>query len=42
MSQKELISPIHQIVFRARLRRIPFIAIGDGGNELGMVRKVKG
>jgi len=47
MTAKGLIAPLHKIVDRVNLRnsqeenlgkgRVYFIAIGDGGNEMGMV-----
>jgi len=39
MTSKGLIAPLHLIVDMARKRhgdKVPFIAIGDGGNEMGM------
>lgn len=36
MNEKGLIAPLHRIVTHARENNVKFIAIGDGGNELGM------
>jgi hypothetical protein len=36
MTEKQLIAPIHTLVELAMSRGTPFLAIGDGGNELGM------
>jgi hypothetical protein len=33
MNEKGLIAPLHELVEKAK---VPFLAIGDGGNELGM------
>ena len=36
MTSRGLIAPVHNIVDRVRNRNVLFVAIGDGGNELGM------
>ena len=33
---KGLVAPLHKLVQQVQQRHIPFIAIGDGGNEMGM------
>ena len=36
MNARGLIAPLHLFVERAHAAGVPFVAIGDGGNELGM------
>lgn len=36
MTGRGLIAPIHKVVELARRNKVAFVAIGDGGNELGM------
>lgn len=36
MTAQGLIAPLHRLAESCRTRNVPFIAIGDGGNELGM------
>ncbi|GAX13147.1 hypothetical protein FisN_17Hh076 [Fistulifera solaris] len=31
-----LVAPLHRLVHQVQARNVPFIAIGDGGNEMGM------
>lgn len=31
-----LVAPLHKLVEQVQARKVPFIAIGDGGNEMGM------
>lgn len=33
-----LVAPLHKLVQQVQARNVPFIAIGDGGNEMGMGR----
>lgn len=41
MNEKGLIAPLHQIVEFARENNKKFIAIGDGGNEMGMGKVIE-
>lgn len=36
MTAKGLIAPLHKLVDLCKANTVPFLAIGDGGNELGM------
>lgn len=36
MNEKGLIAPLHELVEKTKAAGVPFLAIGDGGNEMGM------
>ncbi len=36
IDMKGLVAPLHHLVQQVQARNVPFIAIGDGGNEMGM------
>jgi len=36
MTARGLVAPLHKLVGMTRAGKVPFVAIGDGGNELGM------